>query len=154
MTVCVEVVDCERYIGGQPDRQTVGWTNKLLGRQGRRPQGTRGRRHCILPGKLKASPIRGRRLGVLQSQATESSSPATKVIPALLTVPRVGRYAYSPQQAAEVCSSSRTSLRDCCSNTTISSLMNVTKETRFLWVSRYTGGAARQYRLCSSYRVQ
>lgn len=61
------------------------------------------RRHCTVPGKQKASPSRGRRLGVLQTQATESRAPATKVIPALLTEPLVGRYAYSPQQAAEVC---------------------------------------------------
>ena len=57
------------------------------------------------PGKLKPSPMQGNRLGVLQSQATESMSPATSLIPFLLTVPRVGRNAYSPQQAADVCSS-------------------------------------------------
>lgn len=61
------------------------------------------RETMLIPGRQKASPSRGRRLGVLHNQATESRSPATKVIPALLTVPRVGRYAYSPQQAAEVC---------------------------------------------------
>ena len=64
------------------------------------------------PGRLNASPRRGRRSGVLQIQPTASRSPAMRLTPSLLMAPLVGRYAYSPQHAADVCSIANVVLPD------------------------------------------